>query len=367
MKAQINDFSKTQINKAGDMLIGADTAYQESAAFEQSVSILSFWRSVHEAPLERAVNFARLRANKVDSKAVLAKRLKRTHSIIRKLKRANSMKLSRMQDIGGCRVIVATSKKVQKVVRALKQDKAFKVVDYLKNPKDDGYRSVHLIGTFPDHNKQLRNIEIQVRSVAQHSWATSVEIVDLFTSQSLKTNSGKPEWREFFILASKQIDLIEEIPLYNQLSRSQLAYEIYRRIAHDRVEQARKVIVENLIKLETIQRRLSILKKFEGYAFSLKAADEHMAEEPSAGYALLLIDMKQRHVDLNVFSKDQFEVVSNSYLHAEMNSLKKPEQVVALVSSDAVGGIREAYPNFFADSTQFVKYIGASVDAISQH
>jgi ppGpp synthetase/RelA/SpoT-type nucleotidyltranferase len=364
MSTQANDISKTKINKAGDMLIRAETADQDHVAFEQAMSVLSFWRSVHETPLAKAVNFARARAQKVDSKTVLAKRLKRTHSIIRKLKNADGMQLSRMQDIGGCRVIVATSKKVRKVVRALKQDKAFKVVDYLENPKEDGYRSVHLIGKFPDENKQLRNIEIQVRSAAQHSWATSVEIIDLFTSQSLKTNSGKPEWRDFFILASKQIDVIESIPLYNQLSRGQLTHEIYRRIAHDRVEKARQEISENLNRLDTLERKMRILKTFEGFAFSLQAADEHMAKEQSAGYALLLIDIKERHVDLNVFSKDQFDVVSKAYLHAEMNTLEEPEKVVALVSSDAVGGIKEAYPNFFADSTYFVKYIGASVDAV---
>jgi hypothetical protein len=40
--------------------------------------------------------------------------------------------------------------------------------------------------------------EIQLRSRLQHAWATTVETVDTFTRQAIKTGGGKAEWRRFF-------------------------------------------------------------------------------------------------------------------------------------------------------------------------
>ena len=31
--------------------------------------------------------------------------------------------------------------------------------------------------------------------------------------------------------------------------------------------------------------------------------------------------------------------------------------IVALVSTNAIGGVQEAYPNYFADSKDFIKYL----------
>jgi len=45
------------------------------------------------------------------------------------------------------------------------------------------------------------------------------------------------------------------------------------------------------------------------------------------------------------------------YTEAEKQSAGKEYIVVALVSTVALGGIKEAYPNYFADSTEFLKYL----------
>ncbi len=81
--------------------------------------------------------------------------------------------------------------------------------DYIRNPKEDGYKSIHLIGKFKNSEGELRSIELQIRTKVQHSWATAVEIVDLFTNQSLKSNSGKTIWKDFFKHTSDQFALLE--------------------------------------------------------------------------------------------------------------------------------------------------------------
>jgi Region found in RelA / SpoT proteins len=122
----------------------------------------------------------------------------------------------------GCRAILANDKRVRKLVRELKQKKDFRVRDYISGPKEDGYRSIHLVGDFSNGRGGVTPIELQIRTAAQHSWATAVEISDLFTGQAIKSNRGSDEWRQFFHTASDQLALIEDISLYNQISQSRL-------------------------------------------------------------------------------------------------------------------------------------------------
>jgi ppGpp synthetase/RelA/SpoT-type nucleotidyltranferase len=80
----------------------------------------------------------------------MAKRLKRTPSIINKLKRLKGkLQLTTMNDIAGCRVILSNKKKVYKLKKLLLQKTDFKLrKDYIETPRESGYRSLHLIGKF---------------------------------------------------------------------------------------------------------------------------------------------------------------------------------------------------------------------------
>lgn len=47
--------------------------------------------------------------------------------------------------------------------------------DYIKNPKDNGYRSLHLIVEVPiflQRKKKLMKVEIQLRTIAMDLWAS---------------------------------------------------------------------------------------------------------------------------------------------------------------------------------------------------
>jgi len=93
----------------------------------------------------------RRQAEKSD-KIVVAQRLKRLDSIVAKLKRESGMKLSRMQDLGGCRFVVPVLSEVYYFSEKLKNSRVrheFKrEYDYIKNPKKSGYRSLHLVFKF---------------------------------------------------------------------------------------------------------------------------------------------------------------------------------------------------------------------------
>ncbi len=327
------------------------------------MNVLSFWRACHEEPLKRAFEFLSGSAQQFDKKAVIAKRLKRTPSIVNKLRRFDGMKLKNMQDIGGCRAIVSNEKRVRKLVRELRKRKLFKMKDYIKDPKESGYRSIHLVGNFANTKGEVRSIELQVRTAAQHAWATAVEIIDLFTGEAIKTNQGSEDWTNFFKSAGAQLSLIEDIPLYNSISQPRLVNEIYLRIQENINAAHHKVIARNSETLYVLSEKLDIIKRFNAFANSLKAADDHLTKVPMKGYILLEINVKESKVASHLFDEARFKEGADAYLEAEKRAAHEERTVVALVSTDAVGGIKEAYPNYFADSSIFTRYIAASTEA----
>lgn len=81
-------------------------------------------------------------------------------------------------DVAGMRVIVSYIDDVYAMVKVLSmQDdlKIVKVKDYIKNPKPNGYRSLHAIVKVPVYfldRKQYVPVEIQFRTVAMDFWAS---------------------------------------------------------------------------------------------------------------------------------------------------------------------------------------------------
>jgi ppGpp synthetase/RelA/SpoT-type nucleotidyltranferase len=357
-------YSGKQIIRAGDTLAIDSIAEKDPKGFEESMEILSYWRASYEEPLNVAVDLLTRSALVHDKKAVIAKRLKRTPSIINKLRRFKDqgMKLRTMQDIGGCRAILSNEKRVRKLVRDLKKKMVFRVKDYIEKPKDDGYRSIHLIGDFFSTNSTSKPIEIQVRTAAQHSWATAVEIIDLFTGQAIKSNQGSEDWHRFFRCAGDLFALIEDIPLYNS-PKTDLKGEILQRLK-GRINVAKqKTISENIGLLYKLGDKLGVLKNFEAFANSLKIADEHYKKESNAGYFLLKVDKSKQEITSFLYKEKNFSEAASDYLNAEKEAALSENLVVALVSTESVGGIKEAFPNYFADSTTFMGYISASMDA----
>lgn len=83
-----------------------------------------------------------------------------------------------LNDIAGVRVICSFLDDVYDIAEALlKQDDItlIKKKDYIKNPKPNGYRSLHLIIEVPiflQHEKRMVKVEIQLRTIAQDFWAS---------------------------------------------------------------------------------------------------------------------------------------------------------------------------------------------------
>src|SRR5690606_16195434 len=218
-------YTRNQIKKAGKVFKSKELPNKEE--LDEAINSLTYWRSIHGQILEEFEDKILQIALEVDKNAIIAKRLKRTPSIVRKLRRLNHIQLNSMQDIAGLRIIVDSMFKVKKLVKILKSNKftyEHKLEDdYITTPKTSGYRSFHLIFKNNDSvNKELDGllIEVQVRTLVQHAWATAVEIMGTYLNTQLKFNEGKQKWLNYFALNSSAFSYLEntnQVPQYSKI------------------------------------------------------------------------------------------------------------------------------------------------------
>lgn len=113
----------------------------------------------------------------------ISTRLKSTESTLRKLmSRRLPVSLNNIEehiyDIAGIRVICSYIDDIYLIAEALlKQDDITLIErkDYIKNPKPNGYRSLHLIVRIPvffAEGKKQVNVEVQIRTIAMDFWAS---------------------------------------------------------------------------------------------------------------------------------------------------------------------------------------------------
>ena len=118
--------------------------------------------------------------NPIDS---IRSRIKSPLSIYDKLKRRNypvsiQSIADNLNDVAGIRVVCPFISDIYDVARMLiSQDdvEVMEVKDYIKNPKPNGYRSLHyvvIIPIFLSSGKEYMKVEVQIRTIAMNFWAS---------------------------------------------------------------------------------------------------------------------------------------------------------------------------------------------------
>ena len=341
-KKTSQEYTKGQIDRAGFSLRDSN---RHDQSFINAAEILNRWRTIHVNPLNIVKRKLNNLIEEIDIDASTAYRLKRQHSVIKKLKRRYdndhpTMKLSQMQDIAGCRIVVSNMELVDKlyghITKQIKYEKVSEK-DYIVNPKYDGYRSIHLIYRYKAKTDKLQNeflVEIQLRTQLQHSWATAVETVGLFTEQDLKSNEGSQEWQKFFKLVS-------------------LAFTIK--------ENTTQIIdtPDNIDKLysqiKTLSGELDVIERMEKWATTVRAISN---KKKDGRLYLLVLDLIGKEIEIKSYTKRENNDAFNDYKIAE----RADNTDAVLVHVDKIKGLQEAYPNYFADTKEFLSEIKMIID-----
>lgn len=110
-------------------------------------------------------------------------RVKSAESIIRKARRKNlplSLEAIRenIKDIAGIRIIcsfVSDIYRISEMIQSQSDIEVIEVKDYIKNPKPNGYRSLHIVMTIPvfmSDRVEHVHVEMQIRTIAMDFWAS---------------------------------------------------------------------------------------------------------------------------------------------------------------------------------------------------
>ncbi|MBL9198148.1 RelA/SpoT domain-containing protein [Xanthomonas fragariae] len=194
MAYQIPQYTKGQVRLAGDAL---REKHLQPDAFAEALSVITNWRAAHAYPLNTFQSTLRKKLAGLGMpvpKSVVGQRLKRLPSIASKLQRFDTMSLDRMQDIAGLRAVVSSNRRLKALRDAYEHGSKFShelrnIHDYVATPKEDGYRSVHIVYRYENTKVPQYNglhVEMQFRTQVQHAWATAVETVDTFLTRQSK-------------------------------------------------------------------------------------------------------------------------------------------------------------------------------------
>lgn len=339
--------SPQEVNWAGKKLVKAVTSTElplwtpaQWAEWDRALLIIDNWRAAHGYPLNTFQVNLRHSARRVDDAPLIAQRTKRLWSITTKLARLPKMKMTQMQDVGGCRAVVKNVDAVREletfyIKRSSIKHELASVDDYVHAPPKSGYRGVHLVYRYFSDKRQIYNgmkIELQLRSPYMHAWATAVETVGTFVKEALKSSVGSDDWLRFFALMGTAIAMREGTQAVpnTPTNRRELVAELRRYAAG-----------------------LNVENRLRAYGMALKTFEQKTGSE--AQFYLLKLDPDENELTVTGFKMTEFEEAQRQYAEAEREAKNKPGTDAVLVSVDSLAALPRAYPNYFADTRAFVE------------
>ena len=211
------------------------------------------------------------------------------------------------------------------------------VRDYIQSPTSRGYRGLHLVYAYSSTREENRHleglkIEVQIRTRLQHVWATAVEVAGIFRGESLKSGQGDARWLEFFRMAGELVGQKEELG----------------------DSRPRPGLVE-------LRDELNVFNRLSAFSVAqqLVQSPEAQANEDVQGatFFLLVLDIEEYSVTVTPFPADAFERAVQWQRHNEMLHAGKDHIDIVLVTVDSLADLREAYPNYFADTGEFIDLV----------
>lgn len=331
-------YSNSTIEKAGKTLFNSKSEVDVANAEK----IIEDWRCQHDYVLnELEKNIIPFLQSYGIGILDIGRRLKRMSAIKNKMDKHNVWNLSTMQDIGGMRIVLLSLDVLMQVKTLLSEHAITDFVvnqnciyDYVNNPRNTGYRSIHVVYKYMPKEKSNdyygQKVELQLRTRMQHFWAMGVETAELITGKALKNGEGDENWLTFF----KNVSL-----LFAEVENNS---EILKSI------HATKKFFVNPKCIEELRSLMASVSYFN-------------SEKVHDGYYLLNIDYKQRLSQIWLFPKEKQKFAIKKYNTIEHEN-KGTSKDVVLVSVPEMKNLRDMYPSYYLDASDFINCIHEFVD-----
>jgi putative GTP pyrophosphokinase len=326
--------SKSRVNRAGNSVRGGNPSAED-------LRVIDEWRAAHRGVLNTFQAILRNRTRRTG--VTVAQRHKRKRTIFDKLQRFPGMQLSRMDDVAGCRLIFKSLKELYafriRFHRARfnhKRRNELDKYDYIKQPKDTGYRGVHDVYEYDvksDIGKSLAglNVEIQYRTLVQHAWATAVEVIGFITESQPKFQKGDKRYEHAMALASEVLSRAFE--------ESTGSFPALK---------DRMVVSEFL----ALDKELGLLKMLRG----LNAAKQEVSGNRNA----ILIFSGTGELEVRTFRDAPDALRALFDLERQL-----PDRDIVLVRADTSDEVRLAFRNYFSDAREFIRLVDDACSKLS--
>lgn len=243
--------SKTQIDRLGDRL-------RRGSFDEADLRLLDDYRRSFGPAYEAVVQAIRERLRLEPT----GRPAKSTGAIIEKLHR-ESIRLTQIQDIAGCRVVVPESVEQEQVVSSLcGLFSGASVIDRRVNPSY-GYRAVHVVV-----QTSKKFVEIQIRTSLQHLWAELSEKLSDVVDRTIKYGGGAPDVRTMLARSSLTVERLEGVETQlASLERSvaRLPTQELRDQQTERVRNLRKELLDTkALLVEQLNKTISSVQEHQG-------------------------------------------------------------------------------------------------------
>lgn len=305
--------------------------------------MLDDWRSAHRAVLNTFQAILRVRAK--GKPITVAQRHKRKATILDKLERLPKMALARMDDVAGCRLIFDDLTKLAEFRSSLhsatfrhRLRNDFNKYDYIQNPKPTGYRGIHDVYEYDVNSMTgapLKGllIELQYRTLIQHAWATTVEVIGFITKSQPKFERGDSRYTVAMAYASEILARAFESTTgpFPHLKEREVVAEFRR-----------------------LDKELRLLKMLRG----VKATDTTI----SSGGNAILIFRENGLLEIRSFSSAPIALEQLFKLEQELN-----QDDIVLVRADTSQEVRLAFKNYFSDTSDFIQLVEEGCQSLVQH
>lgn len=333
-KSKFPGGSKSRVDQAGENIRSHSYNYDDLRVVEE-------WRAAHRAVLN---TFQAILRNRTRGKNItVAQRHKRRTTIFDKLSRLPGMQLARMDDVAGCRLIFKDTDSLYRFRNTFhkarfhhKRKNDLDKYDYIKKPKDSGYRGIHDVYTYDVNSVSGQNlkgllVEIQYRTGIQHAWATAVEVIGFITSSQPKFEKGDKRYQHAMALASEILARSYENmngPFANMLDID---------------------LVKEFLELEKTINLLNMLR-------GLNSANTSVTENRNA----ILIFSDTGELEIKTYRSGPEALRALFELEKE-----EPGKDIVLVKADTSEEVRFAFKNYFSDAQDFIDLVEQGCQILS--